>query len=86
MESAESETTYQGQSLTEMVLYMKGPIYSVADRASMSSGFGHRTLKHRAYMTNATSDQFFRQPKQDYESLKLINPSIQGKWLQNNGW
>ena len=52
---------------TEMVLHMKGPIYSVAERKiNTASSMSH--FKNRAYMTNASPNEFFRQPKQEFVS------------------
>jgi hypothetical protein len=79
IQSSNTDLEVVDQYPTEMVLHMKGPIYSVAERSSEVNEFTQYQKRNRAYLVNADSDQFFRRPIQDYESLKVINPSISGR-------
>ena len=80
-ESSHGSKAPSQQTPTEMVLHMKGPIYSIAERTESSLDLPHSTQKGRAYLVNAQADQFFRKPMQDYASLKLANPNISSKAL-----
>ncbi|CAI2360727.1 unnamed protein product [Moneuplotes crassus] len=54
---------------TEMVLHMKGPIYSTAKRNDESHENSEKNWKNRAYMVKTKTNQFFRQAKHNYNSL-----------------
>uniref|UniRef100_A0A7S3NCT5 Uncharacterized protein n=1 Tax=Euplotes harpa TaxID=151035 RepID=A0A7S3NCT5_9SPIT len=76
VETSESEGQMHEPPTTEMILHIKGPIYSTAERNSSSSNAVMQQFMKRAYFTNADSEQFFRKPVQEYPSLKMVNPSI----------
>lgn len=50
---------------TEMILHMKGPMYSVAER-KISTANSAATLKNGAYSTQLSGNKFFRKPIHEY--------------------
>ncbi|CAI2360260.1 unnamed protein product [Moneuplotes crassus] len=58
---------------TEMVLHMKGPIYSTAKRNDESPDLAQKSWKNKAYMVDTKTNQFFRYAKHNYESVYTKN-------------
>lgn len=65
----------------EMILHMKGPIYSTAERNLDSANSVMDQFSKRVYQSTSNPNKYFRQPVQIYPSLLLVNPSKSSKKL-----
>jgi len=61
--------------IPEMILHMKGPMYSTAERNLESINSTADKFSRRVYQSTSKPDKFFRQPVHIYPSLLLVNPS-----------